>query len=277
MPDFDWPALFVPPAPLTAAAWFDRIAAHLLHRARLVVGGQAYRLMEVEFYYHSPAHADPFAHRDAVQLNVGRWYFHRTGGTYRGGSFKGVDVTFGGAAAHAGVLIRGIEKPDGTLIDGPSVTVDHLLATAGHRTVAALDAACGTSAVWEPDHPMGLTAVDAPVLPVFACARVGLSLKKRTHRPDDPAFGFLFRRDRYLAAPTRTAKGKALMALALLADGKSVEDVAKATGSPRSAVARYAADHAAGATETDPAIYYGKNWTTAELARLHGLWTARYK
>ena len=279
MSAFDWPALFVPPDPLTdatAAAWFDLIAAHLLTRARLVVGGQPHRFTELEMYYHGPGLEDPFAHRDPNQLCLGRWYFHRTGGTYRGGSFKGMDLAFGGGAAFAGVLVRGLRKPDGTALDGPSVTVDHLLTTAGHRTVALLDAACGPSAAWQPGHTLGLVAEEAEDRPVFKCARVGLSLKKRKPRPDDPAFGVLFRRYRYLADPTRTAKGKALMAFALLADGKSVAEVSAATGSPVSAVTRYAADHAAGMTETDPTPYYGKDWTTAELCRLHGLWHATH-
>lgn len=280
MPTFDWPALFAPPSPLTeenAPAWFDRMAAHLLNRARLVVDGKAYTLMEIEAYYHGPGHADTFAHRDPTQLFLGRWYFHRTGGVYRGGSFKGVDLAFGGTDAHAGFLIRGIEKPDGILIDGPSVTVDHLLATAGHKTVASLDTACGTDAVWQPGAVMGLTvAEEAEDRPVFTCARVGLSLKKRKFQPDDPAFRFLFRPYRYLAAPTRTGKGKALMALALLAQGKTPEEVAKATGSPISAVKRYAADFAAGSAESDPQPYYGKDWTAAELARLYGLWHRRH-
>ena len=233
MPDFDWPALFAPP-PANFPAWFDRIAAHLLNRARLVVGGKAHRLMEVEVYYHSADHPDPFAHRDPSQLHVGRWYFHRTGGTYRGGSFKGLDLAFGGGSAHAGVLIRGLESPDGTLIDGPSITVDHLLAAARHRTVALLDAACGTNPVWQPGALMGLTTAEDANRPIFKCARVGLSLKKRRYAPDDPAFRFLFRRYRYLSAPTRAAKGKPLMALALLADDKSPAAVATATGSPLS-------------------------------------------
>ena len=101
-------------------------------------------------------------------------------------------------------------------------------------------------------------------------------LSERRYAPDDPAFRFLFRRYRYLSAPTRTKKGKALMALSLLADGKSPAAVAKATGSPLSAVTRYAAEFATGATEPDPSAYYGKGWTTADLCRLHGLWTARH-
>lgn len=282
MPAFDWPALFAPPKPLTedaAPAWFDRAAAHLLNRARLVIGGKPHKLMEIEAYYHGPGHEDTFAHRDPTQLHLGRWYFHRTAGVYRGGSFKGVDLAFGDGTAHAGFLIRGIEKPDGTMIDGPSITVDHLLATAGHKTVALLDTAVGTDAVWTPGTTLGLTvAEDAPDedRPVFKSARVGLTLKKRKFKPDDPSFKFLFRPYRYLAAPTRTAKGKALMALALLAQGKTPEEVAKATGSPAAAVKRYAADFAAGRAETDPKPYYGKDWTTAELARLYGLWAARF-
>ena len=281
MPTFDWPALFTPPSPLTeetAPAWFDRMAAHLLHRARLLVAGKAHKLMEVEAYCHSTEHADPFAHRDPTQLFLGRWYFHRTGGGYRGGSFKGVDLTFGGSGAHAGFLIRGIETPDGTLIDGPSITVDHLLATAGHKTVSSLDTALGTNPVWQPGALVGLTVAEgAEDRPVYTSARVGLSLKKRNFQPDDPAFRFLFRPYRYLAAPTRTSKGKTLMALARLAQGEPPEEVATATGSPISAVKRYADDFAAGSAETDPTPYYGTDWTTAELARLHGLWAARFE
>jgi hypothetical protein len=78
-----------------AAAWFDRIAAELINRSNPVVNGAPHRLAEVEFYYHGAGHRDPFAHRDPLQLESGRWYFHRAGGAYRSGSFKGLDLTFG--------------------------------------------------------------------------------------------------------------------------------------------------------------------------------------
>src|SRR5262245_40018162 len=75
--------------------WCARTADGLLNRARLVAGGVPHRLTEVEFYYHGPEHPDRFAHRDPIQVHNGRWYFHRTAGVYRAGSFKGVDLTFG--------------------------------------------------------------------------------------------------------------------------------------------------------------------------------------
>src|SRR5262245_43010040 len=124
-----------------ADEWFTRIANRLLNGSRLIVGSVAHRIVEIEFYYHGDQHLDPFAHRDSLQLQLGRWYFHRTRGTYRSGTFKGLDLTFGDGKAFGGVLIRSLETPDGTLIDGPSLCVDHLLDRAGCESVAALDSA----------------------------------------------------------------------------------------------------------------------------------------
>ncbi|MBD2184206.1 hypothetical protein [Aerosakkonema funiforme] len=74
--------------------WFTRIASGLLNGCYLVVGNEPHRLVEIEFYYCGDVHPDPFTHRDRLQLEFGRWYFHRTRGMYRGGSFKGLDMTF---------------------------------------------------------------------------------------------------------------------------------------------------------------------------------------
>ena len=71
------------------APWFAAIAHKLLNEADFVVAGQRYRFAELEMYYSGWGHSDLFAHRDPVQLEDGRWYFHRTRGEYRGGSFKG--------------------------------------------------------------------------------------------------------------------------------------------------------------------------------------------
>src|SRR5687768_13664992 len=113
-----WETLLSEPAgsgPVTdPAEWFDRIARRLLGGSRLMVGGVPHRLTEIEFYYHAEGHRDPFAHCQPVQLFLGRWYFHRSGGTYRGGSFKGVDLTFAGPEAYGGILIRGMEAPGPT-------------------------------------------------------------------------------------------------------------------------------------------------------------------
>jgi hypothetical protein len=174
-----------------ADAWLAAIATRLLTGARLLVGGEPHRFTEVEAYYHGPGHLDPFTHRDPVQLERGRWYFHRTRGEYRGGSFKGLDLAFGDGSAFAGFLIRGIEAADGTLIDGPSLTVDRLLDRTGASSVAQLDGKIGGRPAWEASLPLVLEWSDGPPRAAERSARVGLSLKR--HRPGSPAASFLLR------------------------------------------------------------------------------------
>src|SRR4051794_39549996 len=115
-----WPETLARPSPFddrVAVEWFTRIADRLLNASRLRVAGIPHRLTEIEFYDFDPTvHPDPFTHRDPIQRECGRWYFHRTGGVYRSGSFKGFDLTFGDGTSRAGILIRGLETPDGKLI-----------------------------------------------------------------------------------------------------------------------------------------------------------------
>lgn len=274
-----WQALLLEPTGLgddaSHAAWFDAIARRLLCGTRFLVGTEPHRFTEVEVYYHGGTHLDPFAHCDPIQKGTGLWYFHRTSGTYRGGSFKGIDLTFGGPAAFGGVLVRGVEKQDGELIDGPSLTVDHLLARTAAGRIATLDAAIAGRPAWDRDSPLSLVWLEEPAdRPVLETPRVGLSLK-RGPRSDVPP-RFLMRPYRYLTEPRRIAKGKQHMALALHARGRSVEDIRQETGCTPAALRRYVADHEAGRQEGSFDPYFGIDLGPKELARLHGLWQARY-
>jgi hypothetical protein len=252
--------------------WFARIADVLLNRTRLVVGGLPHRLTEVEFYYHGPEHPDRFAHRDPVQVFTGRWYFHRTGGVYRSGSFKGVDLTFGTLEAHAGVLCRGLQKPEGTLVDGPSLLVDHLLDATGAAQVPALDRAIAERRAWDPGNPLWLEpAPDLEQKQLFQSARVGLTLKKaRPAAPEPPRY--LLRPYRFLSEPRRIAKGKLLLVLALHARGAGAEQIVQDTGCPKATVQRYVQDFEAGKLEPDLSSYYGKDLGPKDMCRLHGTW-----
>jgi hypothetical protein len=256
-----------------AAAWFDRIAAELMNRSNLVVNGEPHRLVEVEFYYHGAGHPDPFAHRDPLQLESGRRYFHRTGGVYRSGSFKGLDLTFGDGTNHGGVLIRGIETPAGQLIDGPSLCVDHLLSRTGAKSVAALDQLIGGRQAWDATSPLALTpAVPAHQAQLLRSSRVGLSLKKAAAASEMPRF--ILRPYRYLSEPRRTAKGKLNLVLTLHAHGTPADEIPALTGSPRASVRRYVEEFEAGRRQTDFTAYLGKDLGPKELARLHGTWHA---
>jgi 3-methyladenine DNA glycosylase Mpg len=254
--------------------WFHGIADRLLNRSRLMVGGQSHRLVEIEFYYWSEAHPDPFTHRDPIQFHSGHWYFHRTHGVYRSGSFKGLDLTFGQDNASGGVLIRGIETSSGALIDGPSLCVDYLLDATGAGTVAELDRAINRRLAWEDGNPLRLEATDAlDERTLVRSPRVGLSLKKSASRSE--ATRFVMRPYRYLTEPRRTKKGKIQMVLALHVSGFGIEEIQQGTNCPRRSIERYLTDFEAGRKEADFTPYFGVDLGPAELCKLYGTWVAR--
>jgi hypothetical protein len=256
-------------------AWFELLADRLLNEVDLVVAGAAYRFAELETYYHGPAHADLFAHRDPVQLENGRWYFHRTRGEYRGGSFKGLDLAFGDGSAHFGVLIRAIVTPDGVIIDGPSLTVDYLLMRTKAKDVATLDAMIAGRKVWDATSPLSIRAsAKTRNATVYRSSRVGLSLKKAHGKPDAPRF--VARPYRFLTEPRGISKGKVHLVLALHRRGETAESIAQLTGCPKKTVERYVKDFEAGKPVADFGGYVGKELGTVELCRLLGTWTAKY-
>src|SRR5438552_12754590 len=171
------------PLQVTSAAafgsWLADLAGRLLNGVELLVAGQPYRFAELEAYYYGEGHPDPFTHRDPLQYQNGRWYFHRTGGEYRSGSFKGVDLTFGDGKAMFGVLVRTVVALDGTVIDGPSLTVDHILGLTGTPDVPTLDGRIAGRQVWDTSSPLAVRESSAPRgQAVYRTARVGLSLKR---------------------------------------------------------------------------------------------------
>jgi hypothetical protein len=244
----------------------------LLNGVRLVAAGEPYRLVEVETYYHSEDHPDPFSHRDPIQLECGRWYFHRTGGIYRSGSFKGLDVTFGDGAAYGGILFRGFETPEGRLIDGPSLLVDHLLKKTGNRTVASLDLSLANRLAWDEGGLLRLEMIDDESRPVFTSARVGLSFKRV--RPMSENVRFLLSPYRFLTEPRRIAKGKALLVLPLHRAGHQEAVIKSLTGCPITAIRRHIMAFREGAAITDPAAFAGKDLGSRELGQLHGMGAA---
>ena len=250
--------------------WFAEIASRLMNTADFVVAGKCYRFAELEMYYSGWGHSDLFSHRDPVQLEEGRWYFHRTRGEYRGGSFKGLDIALGDGASYFGILIRTIVTPDGTVIDGPSLTVDHLLAQTKTASVAALDG------LIKPARQDGLRInwLNRELHRRVQCSRVGLSLKKAKGKADAPKF--VARPYRFLTEPAAISKGRPHLILALHRAGHTNEAISTITGVPKKTIDRYIADFTAGKAVENFEGYIGKDLSTADLCKLLGTWHAKH-
>lgn len=256
--------------------WFTRMAQCLLNELTFVAAGRPHRFAEIEFYYHGEGHPDIFTHRDPIQQQYGRWYFHRTQGEYRSGSFKGLDLAFGEGTNFGGVLIRCIGTPDGNLIDGPSLCVDHLLKETGMDTVAALDKAIDGRRAWDGGNLLRLERAEPPRnQPLYSSGRVGLSLKR--FKSSSTATRYILRPYRFLSEPNRIKKGKTYLVLALHAQGKSAAEISQLTGSPGRSVQKYIEDFEAGKSEADFGRYFGIDLSTGDLCRLHGTWYAQMK
>jgi hypothetical protein len=274
----DWPSLLRMPedlaAPGRADAWFAVVAERLLNGAELVVARQPHRLVEIEFYLHGADHPDPFTHREPIQLECGRWYFHRTRGAYRSGSFKGIDLTFGNGTAFGGILFRCLAMPDGVVIDGPSLCVDHLLDAAGADTVAALDRAIGKRVAWDTDNPLSLRHVTPERRELLGTPRVGLSLKRA--KAVGEMTRFVMAPYRFLSEPRKVGKGKPHMVLAMHARGDDQETIHRVTGCPKASIRRYVEDFEEGRRDRDFSAYFGVDAGPKDWCRLYGVWRRTY-
>ena len=257
-----------PPADADEAACGAALAALaelLLDRATLHVAGQPYCFTELEVYYHGFAHLDPFTHRDAMQQQLGRWYFHRAGTSYRGGTYKGLDIAFGNADAFGGILIRGIERADGTLIDGPCLVVDHILETTEAATIDELVRRFDLAIADQPRSPLAITLASPRQRTVYATPRIGLTFKRDN---TELRRRFLARPYRFLSEPARIRKGKPHLITALHRQGRSPSDIASLTATRSSIVDSYLSAFEAGRAR--PLATFDGALSPSELCALFG-------
>lgn len=249
---------------------FARMADLLLNRTTLQVAGVPHRFTEIEFYVNGHNHKDTFTHGDSMQKRGGFWYFHRTAGQYRSGTYKGLDIAIGNEQLFGGILIRGVEQlePLPKLLDGPCVCVDHMLALNGapsiDQLVSRFDVSVDRPASGE--SPLFLEAAASPrSQTVYACPRVGLTLKKSASEERQK---FLARSYRFLSEPKAIKKGKPNLVSALHREGKSLAEIVAISGAPKASAARYVASFDAG--KGKPAEQYREDLSSEQLCELFG-------
>ena len=96
---------------------FKEIASKLMNEYVILIDGKEFFMTELEFYYHSEKHPDPYVHKDEAQLNFGAFYVHK-----KNGNRGGIDLTFGSKeeGVFCGVLLRGIKDKKGVFFTGPN-------------------------------------------------------------------------------------------------------------------------------------------------------------
>lgn len=135
----------------------------LLQKRALCLNGTPHRLVEIEKYVYSEEHPDTCTHCHPDQLLAHHLYFHcchkRIPRSYKGGTFKGLDLTFGtsGTNASSGVyaayLIRSLQTPEGQVISGPCKCVNYILSFLGVDKIADL----------VQEDPLSYLDVDSPI------------------------------------------------------------------------------------------------------------------
>ena len=110
---------------------FFAIADIIMNYHLLLANNNAFRICEIEFYLKSDYHPDPYTHCDPDQLKYGTYYFHKHGtGTYKSGTFKGVDITLGDdtVTSYFGILIRSLYNiKTKEFTEGPCNSVNAIL------------------------------------------------------------------------------------------------------------------------------------------------------
>lgn len=163
---------------------FEEIAEQLLNSYVLSVFDNQkwtnYRICEIEFYLNSENHPDPYVHQDQQQLTINEWYFHKAkpnGEKYKGGTFKGLDITFG-KNVYGGILIRSISEIDGKVIEGPCNVVNHVLNISGFPDITSLVDSMSSLNIFTNNRLKISLNSELPLKIVYACRRVGLGDKK---------------------------------------------------------------------------------------------------
>eukprot|EP00746_Dinoflagellata_sp_MGD_P135046 gnl/MRDRNA2_/MRDRNA2_68956_c0_seq1.p1 gnl/MRDRNA2_/MRDRNA2_68956_c0~~gnl/MRDRNA2_/MRDRNA2_68956_c0_seq1.p1 ORF type:complete len:347 (-),score=56.88 gnl/MRDRNA2_/MRDRNA2_68956_c0_seq1:38-1078(-) len=201
------------------------VAASLLNEWDLIIMGKRYQIVEMETYVNGPTHSDPYVHGDVEQQKAGVWYFHKKGGSYKAGTFKGLDLSAGSKSSGvtSGLLLRSVlkvsDEGDTLLVEGPCLVVDHILKMTGAKSIAEFVEDRAKNGILPAEETPDLVlqpALHRRAQVVWAAPRVGLILRNpeagSTHLPGNPP-RFCTRPYRFSTVPHRLTKYRSGFAL----------------------------------------------------------------
>lgn len=178
---------------------FSELANQILNYTTLNKGTARYRICEIEFYLYNDTHQDNYVHKDRGQMLNKTLYFHKRGGTYKEGTYKGLDLTFGlpSKNQYFGVLIRSIARIHdnnelGKFIEGPCNCVNELIHS--YNKVDDFMVGKGPYLIFDNRHIKVVIEDDLPVETIYKGRRYGLSDKYPKYK--DKKYRFLIHKDK---------------------------------------------------------------------------------
>ncbi|SNW62026.1 Putative methylpurine-DNA glycosylase [Orpheovirus IHUMI-LCC2] len=242
---------------------FDQLSDVLLNKSLLVCAGKKYRLLEIEFYYKSKEHNDESIHGHPLQYISGNWYFHRTSATessgYRGGTYKGLDITFGSDGNPGGILLRAMQSiENGEIIEGPCLLVDRILSDTMSSNIEEL--------VKKIDLRVGILdnlyilREELPYKDIYKAPRIGL-------RMISPTYTML--EYRYISEP-KLKKGKATLISSLYCLGHNIDKIGQLTGSTKKKIEEIIGTFNDGYNNSNIHDYIGKKLENKDIHRCYG-------
>ena len=242
---------------------FNSFAKELINGSQLVVNEDLFRIIEVEFYLYNDSVKDVFTHCSEYQAQLGKWYFHRIGNSFKNGSFKGLDITFGGEGSYGGILIRSLQRNDGSVINGPSLVVDEILKST-NSSIKDLDDSLSDFCVNDIKSKLFIKAISNTLEDkLYHSPRVGLSLKKVS------SSDYVSKNFRFLVKPKLVKKGRVHLIIALHKQDYTVGEINKLTASPVKTIEKYINFYTEGASMTLDS-FDGIKLGSKEICHLHG-------
>lgn len=217
---------------------FEVMANYLLNQCILNIGDKEYQMAELEYYLEDGVHNDPFIHKDKHQSIPFSWYFHRLGGTYKGGTYKGLDITFGYKnnknRVYGGILIRSIyDITNKTVIEGPCKVVNHILDKTNNKTI---DCLIGDKDIIKiNDSRLNIKYKKSDNLIAQSGPRVGLNLRKYTKEREE----YLMKNYRFVNRIKLIKKYKSGIILSMYEKGLTLEEISNFTGTSRKNIDKY--------------------------------------
>ena len=241
-------------------SWFGSMARELIFKSTLIAGGNQYQITEVEFYYYSDVHQDPFCRRTEAQLGIGKWCFHRKGKSYREGNYRGLDISFGGDC-YGGLLLRSIRKGE-EVIEGPCLVVNELLSALGANSVTELvEQADFDDDIFE--GSLRLVSDSQESTPLYQSARYGLVAKGSAYLP------FLIAPYRYATRLHHLKKGIQNFVLELFSEGYSLGELGLITGCNHVIYNGWILAFIEGYRRNEPPVF-GQRLSVSDASRTYG-------